>query len=253
MDFAEGTVDTTAVEVAGAGEFSRQRRAWTSPSRPTSRTWPRTLTDTTGDPQGQLTGASRPAWPRPTPTVWPTTCTSPPGRWTAARCASACTKNLNGYAAAGIRNHRLLLDQQQQQRSRLPPYVFAHHEPSRTPRATPTPCTLEDQFDRPRSATLLTAYTKQDRCASGLKSCDPVAAEPTATDLVEYGYLRSFTAATTLAGETVMMDAPFMYLRAGSHNWNGSTWISTASTTTTPTECTRTSTVKPRSTCTTPR
>ena len=26
-----------------------------------------------------------------------------------------------------------------------------------------------------------------------------------------------------------MMDAPFMYLASGKHNWNGSTWISTAS------------------------
>ena len=46
--------------------------------------------------------------------------------------------------------------------------------------------------------------------------------------MTEYGYLRSHSG-NDLAGETVMMDAPFMYLASGKHNWNGSTWISTAS------------------------
>ena len=45
--------------------------------------------------------------------------------------------------------------------------------------------------------------------------------------LKEYGYYRA-ASGTDLQGETVMLDAPFMYLGSGSHDWNQSTFIATA-------------------------
>ena len=83
---------------------------------------------------------------------------------------------------------------------------------------------MEDQFTA-RICYTSTAYTKQDRC-TGISTSG---SRTYSNGLVEYGYLRSQNSGNDLAGETVMMDAPFMYLRAGKHNWNGSTWISTAS------------------------
>ena len=83
---------------------------------------------------------------------------------------------------------------------------------------------LEDEFTA-RICYTSTAYIKQERCASGLGS---TSSRTFSNGLVEYGYLRSHSG-NDLAGETVMMDAPFMYLAQGKHNWNGSTWISTAS------------------------
>jgi hypothetical protein len=83
---------------------------------------------------------------------------------------------------------------------------------------------LEDEFTA-RVCYTSTAYVKQDRCASGLST---TGSRTFSNGLVEYGYLRSHSG-NDLAGETVMMDAPFMYLASGKHNWNGSTWIATAS------------------------
>ena len=45
--------------------------------------------------------------------------------------------------------------------------------------------------------------------------------------LKEYGYYRAVSG-TDLQGETVMLDAPFIYLGDGSHDWNQSTFIGTA-------------------------
>ena len=42
MDFIEGSVDTTAVEVTGTGEFSRQRQLDITLQANVSGTWPRT-------------------------------------------------------------------------------------------------------------------------------------------------------------------------------------------------------------------
>ena len=83
---------------------------------------------------------------------------------------------------------------------------------------------MEDEYTA-RICYTSTAYTKQERCASGIGS---TSSRTYSNGLVEYGYLRSH-GGNDLAGETVMMDAPFMYLRQGTHNWNASTWIITAS------------------------
>jgi len=46
--------------------------------------------------------------------------------------------------------------------------------------------------------------------------------------MTEYGYYYAFDG-TDLEDETVMMDAPFLYVDNGNQYWNGSTWIVTAS------------------------
>jgi hypothetical protein len=46
--------------------------------------------------------------------------------------------------------------------------------------------------------------------------------------LVEYGYYYT-TSGTDLEGETIMFDAPFFYLDGGTHSWNGTEIIVTAS------------------------
>ena len=82
MDFIEGSVDTTAVEVTGTGEFSRQRQLDITLQANVSNV-AEDVTDT--PPLSSRTAPVRsPAWLRRIRTVWPTTCSSPRKRWTAA-------------------------------------------------------------------------------------------------------------------------------------------------------------------------
>ena len=83
---------------------------------------------------------------------------------------------------------------------------------------------LEDTFTA-RICYQYTAYTWIENCESGLSTTQK---RTYSNGLVEYGYSYSH-GGTDLQGETVMMDSPFMYLRSGNHDWNGSTWIFTGS------------------------
>ena len=83
---------------------------------------------------------------------------------------------------------------------------------------------LEDTFTA-RICYQYTAYTRIENCESGLSTTQK---RTYSNGLVEYGYSYSH-GGTDLQGETVMMDSPFMYLRSGNHDWNGSTWIFTGS------------------------
>ena len=137
-------------------------------------------------------------------------------------CSSACTKNLNGYEVVASATIDYFWSGSSNNAADFR-YVFESMSLTDTSGNSDT-VYLEDEFTA-RVCYTSTAYVKQDRCASGLST---TGSRTFSNGLVEYGYLRSHSG-NDLAGETVMMDAPFMYLASGKHNWNGSTWISTAS------------------------
>jgi hypothetical protein len=68
------------------------------------------------------------------------------------------------------------------------------------------------------------SYVQQNACSSlGTGSTRTYS-----NGLVEYGYYYT-TSGTDLEGETIMFDAPFFYLDGGTHSWNGTEIIVTAS------------------------
>ena len=215
MDFIEGSVDTTAVEVTGTGEFSRQRQLDITLQANVSNV-AEDVTDTTivlKDSTGAVTGMAETDSNGVANDLLFTTQT--------VDSSGLTTKNLNGYTAVASATIDYYWTSSSNNAADFR-YVFA---PMALTDASGNSDTvfMEDQFTA-RICYTSTAYTKQDRC-TGISTSG---SRTYSNGLVEYGYLRSF-GGNDLAGETVMMDAPFMYLRAGSHNWNGSTWISTAS------------------------
>ena len=73
-----------------------------------------------------------------------------------------------------------------------------------------------------------TSYDMVARCLSGISTGGTRTFDDgNGGTLEEYGYYRA-ASGTDLQGETVMLDAPFMYLGSGSHDWNQSTFIATS-------------------------
>ena len=219
MEFIEGSIDTNTVEVTGTGLFSRLRQVDITLQANVSGV----SEDVDGttvilkDADGTVTGMADTDSNGVANDITFVTQTVDSGS-----CSSVCTKNLNGYEAVASATIAYSWTNSGNNEADFR-YVF--HTMSLTDTAGNSDTVyLEDEFTA-RICYTSTAYIKQDRCASGLSSSG---SRTFSNGLVEYGYLRSHSG-NDLAGETVMMDAPFMYLSQGKHNWNGSTWISTAS------------------------
>ena len=216
MDFIEGSVDTNAVEVTGTGEFSRQRQLDITLQANVS-----SVAEDVGDTSivlkdstGQVTGMATTDSNGVANDLLFTTQT--------VDSSGLSVTNLNGYTAVASATIDYYWTNSNNNAADFR-YVFA---PMSLTDASGNSDTvyMEDEFTA-RICYTSASYTKQTQCAGGISTGG---SRTYSNGLVEYGYLRSH-GGNDLAGETVMMDAPFMYLRAGSHNWNGSTWISTAS------------------------
>ena len=219
MEFIEGSIDTTTVEVTGTGLFSRLRQVDITLKANVSGV----SEDVDGttvilkDAEGSVTGMAETDTNGVANDLTFVTQTVDSGS-----CSSICTQNLNGYEAVASAT---IAYSWTNSGNNAADFRYVFHTMSLTDTAGNSDTVyLEDEFTA-RICYTSTAYIKQDRCASGLSSSG---SRTFSNGLVEYGYLRSHSG-NDLAGETVMMDAPFMYLSQGKHNWNGSTWISTAS------------------------
>ena len=219
MDFIEGSIDTNTVEVTGTGVFDRLRQLDVTLQANVSGT----AEDVTGttvilkDADGTVTGMVDTDSNGVANDLTFITQTVDSGS-----CASICTANLNGYEVVASATIDYYWSGSNNNAADFR-YVFETMSLTDASGNSDT-VYLEDEYTA-RICYTSTSYVKQERCASGLSSSG---SRTFSNGLVEYGYLRSHSG-NDLAGETVMMDAPFMYLASGKHNWNGSTWISTAS------------------------
>ena len=218
MDFIEGSIDTNTVEVTGTGVFDRLRQLDVTLQANVSGT----AEDVTGttvilkDADGTVTGMVDTDSNGVANDLTFITQTVDSGS-----CASICTANLNGYEV--VASATIDYYWSGSSNNALTSATCSRPCPSRTPRATATRSTLKT------STPPVSATPRPPMEARALRQRPLFLGKPNDSNgLVEYGYLRSHSG-NDLAGETVMMDAPFMYLASGKHNWNGSTWISTAS------------------------
>jgi FlaG/FlaF family flagellin (archaellin) len=220
MDFIEGSVDATSVEVTGTGVFDRLRELDINLKANVSGTT-EDVSDTTvilKDADGAVTGMQTTDTNGLAEALTFVTQTVDAGA-----CSAVCTTNLNGYEVVASATIDYTWTGVSSTSTADFRYVFETMSLTDTAGNSDT-IYLEDEYTA-RICYTSTAYTKQERCASGLSTGGT---RTFSNGLVEYGYIRSHSG-NDLAGETVMMDAPFMYLAQGKHNWNGSTWISTAS------------------------
>jgi FlaG/FlaF family flagellin (archaellin) len=219
VSFIEGGIDTSTIEVTGTGVFTRMRLLDMTVQANVSGT----TEDVAGtsvvlkDADGSITGqAVSDASGLASDLTFSTQ------QVDSGSCSSVCNLNLNGYTALTVATIDYYWNSGSDNAADFR-YEFHALSLSDTAGNSDT-MYLEDEFTA-RICYSSTAYIKQDRCASGISSSG---SRTFSNGLVEYGYLRSHSG-NDLAGETVMMDAPFMYLATGKHNWNGSTFIATAS------------------------
>ena len=198
MDFIEGSVDTTAVEVTGTGEFSRQRQLDITLQANVSNV-AEDVTDTTivlKDSTGAVTGMAETDSNGVANDLLFTTQT--------VDSSGLTTKNLNGYTAVASATIDYYWTSSSNNAADFR-YVFAPMALTDAPGNSDT-VFMEDQFTA-RICYTSTAYTKQDRC-TGISTSG---SRTYSNGLVEYGYLRSF-GGNDLAGETVMMDLSLIHI-----------------------------------------
>ncbi len=221
MDYIEGDIDTTTVEVTGTGVFTRMRQLDVTVQANVSSVTEDVdgtsviLKDSVGTVTGQaVTDANGVAHDLTFATQ----------KVDSGSCTSVCNLSLTGYEAATVATISYYWNGPNTGQNDAD-FRYAFHPLTLTDTSGNTDTMyLEDTFTA-RICYSSTAYVKQAPCASGLGTSST---RTFTNGLVEYGYYQSHSG-NDLAGETVMMDAPFMYLYPGKHNWNGSTFISTAS------------------------
>ena len=218
MDFIEGDVTTSTVDVTGTGVFTRMRTLDVTVQANVSGT----TEDVSGtsvvlkDASGSITGqAISDANGVASDLTFSTQ------KVDSGACVNVCQLSLSGYEALTVATIEYYWSTSSDNAADFR-YIFHPLTLTDTSGNSDT-MYLEDTFTA-RVCYSSTSYVKQARC-TGLSSSS---SRTFSNGLVEYGYLRSHSG-NDLAGETVMMDAPFMYLYQGKHNWNGTTFVSTAS------------------------
>ncbi|MGB2493452.1 MAG: type IV pilin [Poseidonia sp.] len=223
MDYIEGSVDTSTIEVTGTGEFLRMRQVDVTLQANVSNVAENVVGTNVvlKDASGEVTGMAETDANGVAHDMTYTTQTVDSGS-----CASVCVLNLGGYSAVAVAEIAYSWTSSSVNNA---DFRYDFHDISLTDSAgNADTMYLEDSFTA-RICYSSTSYVKVARCSGYLSSTGSrVFNSGQANEMTEYGYLRSHSG-NDLAGETVMMDAPFMYLASGKHNWNGSTWISTAS------------------------
>jgi hypothetical protein len=223
MDFIEGSITTSTVEVTGTGLFSRLRELDITVQANVSGTT-EDITGTTvvlKDANGVVTGM---ATSDANGVAYDMTFVTQ--KVDATTCASVCEPSLIGYQAVSVANIDYSWTGTSSNSKADFRYDFLELDLDNSPGNAET-MYLEDTFTA-RICYPSASYVLVAPCASGLSTSGSRTFSGQTPSLVEYGYYQS-NSGNDLENEIVMMDTPFLYLSVGKHNWNGSTWISTAS------------------------
>ena len=220
VEFIEGEVDSSTVTVTGTGQFDRMRQIDVTVLANVSAV-AEDVTDTNvvlKDADGTVTGmASTDANGVANDLNFVTQTVD------ADACSNVCNANLAGYQAVTVA--AIEYSWTGTSSTSTADFRYDFHDLTLSDAAgNADTMYLEDTFTA-RICYQYTAYTWIENCESGLSTTQK---RTYSNGLVEYGYSYSH-GGTDLQGETVMMDSPFMYLRSGNHDWNGSTWIFTGS------------------------
>ena len=182
MDFIEGTIDTSTVEVTGTGQFDRLRQLDVTVQANVSGV----TEDVDGttvvlkDADGSVTGMGTSDANGVAHDLTFVTQTVDSGS-----CASVCTLSLNGYTAVTVATINYYWTNSNNNDA---DFRYDFHELSLSDTAgNADTMYLEDEFTA-RICYTSTAYTKQERCATGLGS---TSSRQYSNGLWEYGYLRS--------------------------------------------------------------
>jgi len=219
VDVIEGDITTSTVEVTGTGVLNRMRQLDVSVEANVSGSMEDVvgtsvvLKDSGGNIVGQAVSDSNGV---------ANDMTFPTQKVDSGSCASVCTLSLNGYEAVTVATIEYFWSGPS---SNAADFRYDFH-----------PLTLTDTSGNSDTMELVdtftarvcypsSSYTSQRPCASGLSTYN---SRTYNNGLVEYSYYYSHSG-SDLEGETVMMDAAFMYLSGGKHSWNGTTFINTAS------------------------
>ena len=224
MDFIEGDIDVSTVEVTGTGDFDRMRELDITVTADVTSGSTTTTENIDGtnvvlkDPDGVVTGMAETDNNGVANDLTFVTQTVDSGS-----CAAICTLNLNGYTAVTVATIDYYWTNGNNNNA---DFRYAFESLSLTDAAGNTEAIdLVDEFDSRICYRYTSAsYVQQNACGNlGTGS-----SRTFSNGLVEYGYYYT-TSGTDLEGETVMFDAPFFYLDGGTHSWNETELIVTAS------------------------
>ena len=223
MDFIEGDLNISTVEVTGTGVFTRMREVDITVTADVVSGSTTTTEDVEGtnvvlkDPDGVVTGMAETDSNGVASDLTFVTQTVDAGS-----CSSVCTPSLTGYTAVTVAT----IDYFWTSSSNNADFRYAFEEMSlnNMPDNVETIDLVETFDSRICYRYTSTSYIQQNACSSlGTGSTRTFS-----NGLVEYGYYYTISG-NDIAGETVMFDAPFLYLDGGTHNWNQTEIISTAS------------------------
>jgi len=224
MDFIEGDVDSTTVEVTGTGLFTRMREVDITVTADVVSGGTTTTEDVEGtnvvlkDPQGVVTGMAETDSNGVASDLTFVTQTVDSGS-----CSSVCTPSLTGYTAVTVATVDYYWTTGSNNNADFR-YAFEPMSLNNLPDNTETIDLVETFDSRICYRFTSTSYIQQNACSSlGTGSTRTFS-----NGLVEYGYYYTVSG-NDIQGETVMFDAPLFYLDGGTHNWNGTEIISTAS------------------------
>ena len=219
VDVIEGSLTTSTVEVTGTGVLNRMRQLDVTVQANVSGTTEDVdgtsviLKDSEGSIVGQAVSDANGV---------ASDMTFPTEKVDSGSCASVCTLSLSGYEAVTVATIDYYWNGQSDNAA---DFRYGFHGLTLSDSAGNSDTMyLEDTFTA-RVCYPSSFYTAERQCASGLSTYN---SRTYSNGLVEYSYYRSHSG-SDLEGETVMMDAAFMYLDGGKHSWNGTTFINTAS------------------------
>ena len=217
MDFIEGTVDTATVTATGTGVFNRMRLVDVTVTADGSAIDGTNvvLRSTEGDITGMATTDSNGLAADLTFTTQ------------VVDNSGLTTKDLTGYEAITTAEVEYYRNSNSDNKADFR-YAFESLSLSDTSGNSES-VALTDRFtSRVCYSFSSSSYQMVARCLSGISTGGSRDfSDGAGGTLKEYGYYRA-TSGTDLQGETVMLDAPFIYLGDGSHDWNQSTFIGTA-------------------------
>mgnify|MGYP000013462230 CR=1 FL=1 len=224
MDFIEGEVDTATIDVTGTGEFSRMRQVDITVTADVTSGSTTTTTNIDGtnvvlkDPEGVVTGMAETDSNGVASDLTFVTQTVDSGS-----CSNVCTPNLNGYTAVTVATIDYYWTNSGNNNADFR-YAFETLALTDTV-GNAEAIDLVEKFDS-RFCYRYTSvsYIQQNACGNlGTGS-----SRTFSNGLVEYGYYYTVSG-NDVQGDTIMFDAPIFYLDSGTHDWNNTNVIVTAS------------------------
>ena len=219
VDVIEGSITTSTVEVTGTGVLNRLRQLDISVEADVDGTMEDVvdtsvvLKDSAGNIVGQAVSDANGV---------ANDLTFPTQKVDSGSCSSVCALSLTGYEAVTVATIEYYWVSSTNNSA---DFRYDYHALTLTDTSgNSDTMELVDTFTA-RVCYPSSSYTSQAPCAAGLSTYN---SRTYTNGLVEYSYYYSHSG-SDLEGETVMMDAAFMYLDGGKHSWNGTTFINTAS------------------------